>query len=70
LKALNPREELVFRKIASRREQIAGEIAEIQESLLKDTKPFRLKPDLHKSRSRARDRHKPVKNVRDACEKE
>jgi len=55
LKALNPKEERVFRRIATRREQIAQEIAEIQEQLLKDVKPFRLKPDLHRrSRSRAR----------------
>jgi len=64
LKALNPREERVFRKIASRREQIAAEIAATQERLLKDVKPFRLKPDLHRSRSYAYDKHKPVKNVR------
>jgi len=54
LKALNPREERVFRKIAARREQIAREIAKIQEQLLRDVKPFRLKPDLRPSRSRAR----------------
>jgi hypothetical protein len=48
LKALNPKEERVFRRIATRREQIAQEIAEIQEQLLHDVKPFRLKPDLHK----------------------
>ncbi|MEM2385486.1 MAG: hypothetical protein QXO67_00745 [Candidatus Bathyarchaeia archaeon] len=51
LKALNPREELVFRKIAARREQIASEIAEICEQLLKNVRPFRLKPN---SRSRRR----------------
>jgi len=48
LKALNPREERVFRRIAARREQIAHEIAEVEEQLLRDVKPFRLKPDLHK----------------------
>ena len=48
LKALNPKEERVFRRIATKREQIAQEIAEIQEQLLHDVKPFRLKPDLHK----------------------
>jgi len=48
LKALNPREERVFRKIAARREQIAEEIAVITEQLLHDVKPFRLKPDLHR----------------------
>ena len=52
LKALNPKEERVFRRIATRREQIAQEIAEIQEQLLKDVKPFHLKPDLHR-RSRS-----------------
>jgi len=55
LKALNPREERVFRKIAARREQIASEIAEIQERLLKGVRPFRLKPD---SWSRRGDRFK------------
>jgi hypothetical protein len=54
LKALNPREERVFRRIASRREQIASEIAEVSEQLLRDVKPFRLKP----SRSRARGKNK------------
>lgn len=59
LKALNPREERVFRKIVARREQIAREIAEIEERLLWDVKPFRLKPDLHgRSRSRRRDNNK------------
>jgi hypothetical protein len=48
LKALNPGEERVFRKILSRREEIAGEIAAVQLQLLKDVKPFRLKPDLHR----------------------
>ncbi|MCS7124691.1 MAG: hypothetical protein NZ932_04670 [Candidatus Bathyarchaeota archaeon] len=57
LKALNPKEERVFRKIAARREQIAHEIAEIQERLLQDVRPFRLKPDLRgRSRSRRRDK--------------
>ncbi|MEM3629379.1 MAG: hypothetical protein QXZ02_05290 [Candidatus Bathyarchaeia archaeon] len=50
LKALSPKEERVFRRIAARREQIAGEIAEISEQLLRDVKPFRLKPDLPKKR--------------------
>jgi hypothetical protein len=58
LKALNPREERVFRRIAARREQIAREIAEIEEQLLRDVKPFRLKPDLRLSRSRARGKNK------------
>ncbi|MEM3356490.1 MAG: hypothetical protein QW166_01540 [Candidatus Bathyarchaeia archaeon] len=52
LKALNPKEERVFRRIAARREQIAAEIAEISERLLKDVKPFRLKPDLSKKRGK------------------
>jgi hypothetical protein len=45
LKALNPREEKAFLKIAARREQIAEEIATITEELLHDTKPLSLKPD-------------------------
>ncbi len=48
LKALSPREERVFRRIAARREMIAREIAEICERLLKDVKPFRLKPEPRK----------------------
>ena len=60
LKALNPKEERVFRRIAARREQIAHEIAEIQEQLLRDVKPFRLKPDLRLSRSRMRARKTQV----------
>lgn len=44
LKALNPKEEKVFRRIAAKREQIAQEIAEITEQLLADVKPYRLKP--------------------------
>jgi len=45
LKALNPREEKAFLKIAARREEIADEIAHITEQLLRDVKPFSLKPD-------------------------
>lgn len=56
LRALNPGEERVFRKILGRREMIAAEIAEIQLQLLRDVKPFRLKPDV--SRSRRRDTRK------------
>jgi len=59
LKALKPREEEVFRKIATRREQIAGRLAEIELELLKEVKPFRLKPEPPRSQSRARDRTKP-----------
>jgi len=59
LKALKPREEEVFRKIATRREQIAGRLAEIELELLKEVKPFRLKPEPPGSQSRARDRTKP-----------
>ena len=58
LKALSPKEERVFRRIAARREQIAKEIVEIEEQLLRDVKPFRLKPDLRLSRSRARGKNK------------
>jgi hypothetical protein len=57
LKALNPKEEVVFRKIASRREQIAARLAEVQLELLKEVKPFRLKPEPRRSRSRARDKN-------------
>lgn len=52
LKALNPAEERVFRKIAGRREKIAEELAAIEEELLKDVKPFRLKPESSWSRRR------------------
>lgn len=41
LRALNKREEKVFRKICARREAIAQEVADIQEELLKGVKPFR-----------------------------
>ena len=58
LKALNPKEERVFRRIVARREQIAREIAELSEQLLRDVKPFRLKPEPKRSRSRARDKNK------------
>jgi hypothetical protein len=54
LKALNPKEEKVFRKVAARREQIASEIADIQLRLLREVKPFSLKPD---SWSRRRDKN-------------
>lgn len=54
LKALNPKEEKVFRRVAARREQIASEIADVQLLLLKDVKPFSLKPD---SWSRRRDKN-------------
>lgn len=64
LKALDPKEEKVFRKICTRREIIAGEITDIQLRLLKDVKPFRLKPDLHRSRSHACDKNKTVNNVK------
>lgn len=64
LKALNPAEERVFRRIATRREKIAQELAAIQDELLKDVKPFRLKPT--DSWSRRRDKvHTPVNNVRE-----
>ncbi|MBS7632726.1 hypothetical protein KEJ15_03775 [Candidatus Bathyarchaeota archaeon] len=69
LKVLNPKEERVFRKIAARREQIAQEIAEVQEQLLRGVKPFRLKPDLHRrSWSRARAKTKAEGGEKeDAC---
>jgi len=54
LKALSPKEEKVFRRIASRREEIAQEIAAIMEQLLHGVKPYRLKPSLRGSQSRAR----------------
>jgi len=57
LKALKPKEEEVFRKIATRREQIGARLAEIELELLREVKPFRLKPE--RSRSRARDKSKP-----------
>jgi len=69
LKALNPAEERVFRRIATKREQIAQEIAEIQEELLKDVRPFRLKPDTRKhswSRARAKATAKGGES-KDAC---
>lgn len=59
LKALKPKEEEVFRKIATRREQIAARLAEIELELLREVKPFRLKPEPTRSRSRARDKLKP-----------
>jgi hypothetical protein len=59
LKALKPKEEEVFRKIATRREQIATRLAEIELELLREVKPFRLKPEPTRSRSRARDKSKP-----------
>jgi len=46
LRALSRREEKVFRKICSRREEIAGEVAAIQAELLKGVKPFRLESEL------------------------
>jgi hypothetical protein len=54
LKALDQKEERAFRKIATRREEIAQEIADIQLRLLKDVKPFRLKPDVGRSQLRRR----------------
>jgi len=63
LKALNPREERVFRRIAARREQIAREIAELSEQLLRDVKPYRLKPEPRRSQSRRRDQ-KSLKEVK------
>jgi regulator of RNase E activity RraB len=65
LKALNPDEERVFRKICTRREQIAGEIARIQEQLLKGVEPYRLAQDgwrSHYSRPPGRERRKPSRD--------
>jgi hypothetical protein len=42
LGALGKREEKVFRKICTRREEIALAVAEIQSELLKDVRPFKL----------------------------
>ena len=67
LKALNPGEERVFRKILGRREMIAAEIAEIQEQLLRDVKPFRLKPDLHKRTDRVRSLRSDRQRVGGEC---
>lgn len=58
LKALSPSEEKVFRKILTRREAVAKEIVQILGELMKGVKPFRLKPDLHRSRSRRRGKYK------------
>jgi hypothetical protein len=66
LRALGSREEKVFRKICTRREEIACKIAEIQNELLKDVKPFKLdfegSSESSKegdSRSRAHDNSEP-----------
>jgi hypothetical protein len=67
LRALSKEEEKVFRKICSQREKIAREMAAIQAELLKDVEPFRMESEAS-SWSRARDRHKPVNNVRDSRE--
>lgn len=57
LKALNPDEEKVFRRVLTRREEVAHEIAEILAELLRDVKLFRLKPE-RRSRSRRRGKYK------------
>jgi len=59
LKALNPKEEDVARRVLAERERIAQEIADVLDRLL-PKKRFRLKS----SRSRRRDKHKSVNNVR------
>jgi hypothetical protein len=60
LKALAPSEERVFRRVLARREAIAKEITNVLGELLKDVKPFRLKPEPRRLRSRRRDRTKPL----------
>jgi len=55
LEALNPEEEKVFRKICTRREEIAQEITELQGQLLKDVQPFRLNLESKRSGSHAHD---------------
>ena len=42
LRALSRSEEKVFRKICGRREEIAREVADVQNELLKNVKPFKL----------------------------
>ena len=59
LRALSVKEEEIFRRVAARREAIAREIVEIQDQLLPKEK-FRLKPEPARSRSRRRDKTKPV----------
>jgi hypothetical protein len=60
LKALNPAEEKVFRKVLTRREAIAREVTRVLGELLRDVRPFRLKPDFKRSWSRARGKIKPL----------
>jgi hypothetical protein len=60
LKALNPAEEKVFRKVLTRREAIAREVTRVLGELLRDVRPFRLKPDFKRSWSRARGKTKPL----------
>jgi len=67
LKALKPKEEEVFRKIATRREQIAARLAEIELELLREVKPFRLKPEPARSRLRARNKNKYLGGENGAC---
>jgi hypothetical protein len=63
LRALNPKEEEIFRRILARREKIAQEIVRIQDRLLPKEK-FRLKPSPRRKRrkpkSRSRDKHTPA----------
>ncbi|MDH5267386.1 MAG: hypothetical protein OEW62_06865 [Candidatus Bathyarchaeota archaeon] len=61
LKALNPKEEAVMRRVLARREAIAQRIAELLDLVLPKEK-FRLVPK--RSGSRRRDKHNSVKNVR------
>jgi hypothetical protein len=64
LKALDPEEEKVFRKICTRRDEFAQEITDLQGQLFKDVKPFKLDPE-PRSKSFAIDNYTPVNNVRE-----
>jgi len=55
LKALNPKEEDVARRILAERERIAQEIADVLRKLLPE-KRFRLKPECSQSRKRLHDK--------------
>jgi len=61
LRALNPKEEEIMRRVLARREAVATRIAELLDMVLPREK-FRLAP--RRSRSRRRDNIKSVKNVR------
>jgi len=67
LKALSAKEEKVFRKICQRREEIASEIAEIELQLLRNVRPYRLKPDSRDSRSRCVHNHDTLHRGGEKC---